>query len=354
MASGFEHSGTDLDSLLAAWHSGWPQAGVTEFEIGGSDIRTRYATLATGSAAAATGFRTSTSADLNTIFAGYGTTGVTVGTQPSAISGSAAAGTPSGTVTSNTTTCAAGPQGGPTKTYTWHIANGSGFSLTAPNSATTGVTGVIPAGQTVTGGIYCTISDGVTSTNTVTISISLTNTSPVFSGAQHTYGSGSGTETVPAGATQVIIEVWGPGGTGAFGTGSIAQHDAQYGAGGAAGGYSRSNYSCSGGNTLNYSVGTTFGATSTVSSGSLVVTTMTAYGGNQGSLGGNTASGGNAANVVGANGGPGGPTSADGAGASGTGGLKAGPAGAGGHGGFQQGNAGAPGGGGLISFYYPS
>lgn len=178
MASGFRVQSVDLDSIFAPRYSGWPQAGATEFEITGyGDINQRYAVLSAGSATANTDFRTSTGADLATIFAAYGTTGVQVATQPSAISGSAAAGSPSGTVTSNTTSCA-GMKGGGTYTYAWYIASGSGFSLTTPNSQTCGVTGNIPAGQSVTGSIGCVISDGVTSVYTSVVGCSLTNTTP--------------------------------------------------------------------------------------------------------------------------------------------------------------------------------
>jgi hypothetical protein len=190
MASGFVNSANqDLDSVFAPRYSGWPEASGTEFVIVGyGDLNARYAPLSTGSAAAVTGFVISSGADLNAIFAAYGSTNVQVLTQPSAISGSAAAGNPSGTVTSNTASCA-GTKGGGSYTYTWHIASGSGFSLTTPNSQTCGITGTIPAGQTVFGGIYCTISDGVTSVNTNTVGCSLQNTTPAGVIGQLTAGS---------------------------------------------------------------------------------------------------------------------------------------------------------------------
>lgn len=179
MASGYDiASGGDLDTVFAPQHSGWSQAAATEFFDGsGNDLNLRYAVLSTGTAAAATGFVDSAGNDLNTVFAGYGTTGVKVLTQPASVSGSSAAGTPSGTVTSNTTSCA-GTKGSGTYTYTWHIASGSGVSFTNPNSATTAVTGTVPASQSTSGTMYCTISDGVTSVNTNTVPWSLQNTSP--------------------------------------------------------------------------------------------------------------------------------------------------------------------------------
>lgn len=201
MASGFRFENTDLDSVFAPRYSGWPQAGATEFEIAGyGDINQRYAPLSTGSAAANTDFRISTLADLATIFAGYGTTGVKVGTQPANVSGSAAAGNP-GIVTTNTTTCS-GTKGSGSYTYTWHLASGSGVSFTAPNSATTAVSGSVPAGQTISGTMYCTISDGFTSVNTSIVSWSIHNTSPPITVVPYTI---SATAFHPAAATSNIF-----------------------------------------------------------------------------------------------------------------------------------------------------
>lgn len=211
MASGFNiASGADLDMVLAPQHPGWPANSATDFFDGnGNDLSLRYAALSTGSAVASnTGFVLASGSDIRTQFAAYGSTNVQVLTQPSAISGSAAAGSPFGTVTSDTATCA-GEKGGGAYTYTWHIASGSGFSLTSPNSATTAVTGIVAASQTMTGSIYCTISDGVTSVNTDIISIALTNTSPA--GFNFSLVAGSGGALVGfKGSAQ--------GGAGPFGT----------------------------------------------------------------------------------------------------------------------------------------
>ena len=182
MASGYSTAnGQDLDTVFAPQHPGWPQASATEFfDVNGNDLSLRYAALSTGSAVASnTGFVLASGSDIRTQFAAYGSTNVQVLTQPSAISGSAAAGSPFGTVTSDTAACA-GEKGGGAYTYTWHIANGSGFSFTAPNSATTAVTGPVSANSTLTGGIYCTISDGVSSINTNTIAVALTNTTQPY------------------------------------------------------------------------------------------------------------------------------------------------------------------------------
>jgi hypothetical protein len=127
-----------------------------------------------------------------------------------------------------------------------------------------------------------------------------------FTSSQSTFTSGSGSVTVPFGANSVIIEAWGGGG-GASATG----YTASYAAGGGSGAYVRSQYSCSGGQTLNYSVGTFGGANvnnngvagtaSTVTSGTLAITSISAGGGSgaSGSGAGGIASGGNQVNTNG-------------------------------------------------------
>lgn len=118
---------------------------------------------------------------------------------------------------------------------------------------------------------------------------------------------GSFTETAPTGATNVVIEVWGGGAQG-MGVSKVATKG---GAGGAAGGYSKSSYAISGGQTLNLTVGAggdgggtttpVAGGASSCSSGSKSITTMTANGGTGSSTGGvgGAASGGNQANGTG-------------------------------------------------------
>lgn len=201
MASGFKFKGADLDSVFAPLHAGWPQASATDFEIGGADVNTRYAPLVTGAAAPATDFKTTGGEDLNQVFAAFGTTGVAVQTQPGNVVGVAAAGNPSGTVTSGVTTCA-GTKGKGAYTYTWHIASGSGVTFTAPNSATTAVTGTVPSASTIAGTMYCTISDGTTSVNTNTVSWSLQNTTPQIVVIPYTV---SDRETQPTNAGAAIL-----------------------------------------------------------------------------------------------------------------------------------------------------
>ncbi len=351
MPSLYEVAGADLDTLLAPYHAGWPQAAPTKYGVGGADLNARYAPLSTGSAPAPTKYY-SGGADLSTIFAAYGSTAVQVATQPGNVSGAAAAGSPSGTVTSNTTTVAA-TKGGGNYTYQWNIniTSGSGVAFTNPTGATTGVTGTIPAGATYSGTMDCTMSDGVTSVTTNSSSWSLQNTTPV--NVQHTYTSGSGTETAPISGT-VIIEVVGGGASG--GLGNLVSGN--LGGGGGASGYARSSYPVAAGDTLSYIVGGP-GIASQVSSGTLAITTMAA---NPGTVGGDatgtapgaggpggSATGGNQDNAVG------------GAGASGNAGAAGGisPAGEyidtssygkGGNGSIN--NTSHPGTGGVISFYY--
>jgi hypothetical protein len=201
MASGFKVAGVDLDNIFAPWHAGWAQAAATDFEVAGADVNGRYAPLSTGAAAAVTDFKESGGTDLNTIFAAYGTTGVVVATQPGNVSGTAAAGNPSGTVTSNTTTCA-GSRGQGSYTYTWHLASGSGVAFTQPNAATTAVTGTVPSASTISGTMYCTISDGVSSVNTNTVAWSLQNTSPQITVIPYTV---TGRATLPNDAGAAIL-----------------------------------------------------------------------------------------------------------------------------------------------------
>ena len=346
MTSNYQVNGVDLDTLLAPLHSGWPTAGATNDQVAGTDLDARYAPLSTGTAPAITNYQVA-GKDLNEIFAAYGSTGVQVLTQPSNVSGSSAAGNPSGTVTSASATCAF-TKGGGTYTYQWTC---NGCTATDPTSATTTFYATVDAGATDSATAYCTGTDGVTSVNTNTISVSLQNTSASFVSAQYTYSSGSGTQTVPAGAGNVVIELWAVGGPGADGTGTGTSK--QYGAGGQAGGYCRSSYSCSGGQTLNYALDSTFEQDSTVTSGTLAITTMTAVGGGQGGVTGyGTASGGNAANTTGALGGPGGSTASDGAGGAGTVGVYEGEEAAGGAGGYGAGVAGSPGQSPFVSFYF--
>jgi hypothetical protein len=127
---------------------------------------------------------------------------------------------------------------------------------------------------------------------------------PVFTPVTRTYTTATtATETIPVGATTVVIECFGATGLGAHGDGSFK------GGGGGSGGYSRTSHACSGGQTLSYVVGQAASSGSSVSSGTLAITTMTGPLGGNGSIGsgssgtggaaGATGTGGTAANSVG-------------------------------------------------------
>lgn len=130
---------------------------------------------------------------------------------------------------------------------------------------------------------------------------------------------GAGVETIPVGATLLVIEVWG--GSGGGGMGASNPCVGLDGSGGGSGGYSRSSMTVTGfgGRTINYvsgargvNAGTTFGADGTagtqssVGSGTFSMPGMTAGGGGGGNgaggaagVGGNAGTGGNVANSAG-------------------------------------------------------
>lgn len=172
---------------------------------------------------------------------------------------------------------------------------------------------------------------------------------PAFSPVQRTYVTGSGTETAPAGASNVIIAVWGGGASGNVGV-RFATED---GLGGGAGGYAQSTYTISGGQTIAYAVGAgaapsgNNGVNSTASSGTKAITTMTGGGGGGTGTGG-TASGGTTQNTTGGAGGIG----VGGAPVTGWNGNSAGAGGAGGAGGGASNTPGFPGDAGAVIFYY--
>lgn len=120
---------------------------------------------------------------------------------------------------------------------------------------------------------------------------------------------GSFTYTIPAGKSQIFIELWGDSGFGGHGNGTDP------GGGGGSGTYSKSSYMVSGhaGQTIQVSLtgGGTQGGESTVTSGTFTLTAMNAFGGLGGAVGafgvagagGTGASGGNLINVPGMTGG---------------------------------------------------
>jgi hypothetical protein len=179
---------------------------------------------------------------------------------------------------------------------------------------------------------------------------------------------GTFVETVPTGFTTLTIEVWG--GSGGGGGGFSGGANGSGGGGAGSGGYSRTTVSVAGlgGDTLNFIVGLAGGAAgngaaSSVSSGTLAITTMTANGGalgtNASSLSvagiggaGGTATGGTVTNTPG-NAGANGVNNAGGGGGGlggfGIAGLTDGGNKGGNGGGFSAGQAGGVG---IVAFQY--
>jgi hypothetical protein len=173
--------------------------------------------------------------------------------------------------------------------------------------------------------------------------------------------AGSGTDTVPSGAQNVILEAWGSGGGGSAGTGSGCS--AAPGGGGSSGSYSRTSIACltQNGNTLNYTVATggpagSNGSSSSISGGTFSgLTTMNAGRGSAGNFGSGATSspsnGGTQANTTGTAVGVG--QSLGGAGLSGTVAGDGSPYARGGNGGvLGAGHAGSPGSDGAAVFFY--
>lgn len=162
----------------------------------------------------------------------------------------------------------------------------------------------------------------------------------------NTYNSGAAqTETVPAGATSVTIELVGPGGNGANGNSAPPG-----GGGGGGGGYVLHTMPVVPGGTLTYTVGTISGVDTTVSSGTLSAPSLRAGSGTDGTssaAGGAAGTGGVATGgLVNVNGTDGSPGSAGNGGAGGAGAAPLGGAGAPSPGTGSGTNGTAPGGGG--------
>jgi hypothetical protein len=175
MPSGYHIGATDLDSIFATLQGGMTPAAATGYQVGGVDLNARYAPLSYGSAAAATGFE-SAGNDLNTIFAAFGSTNIVFTTQPSNVSGTAAAGSPSGVVTSSGVMTVSVSGGHPPYTYTWNVSGGG--VANSPNSPTTFISGTVNATSNLSGTAYCNVQDSTgRSVNSNLASYSLTNTS---------------------------------------------------------------------------------------------------------------------------------------------------------------------------------
>lgn len=225
--------------------------------------------------------------------------------------------------------------------YAWTFVSGSSLNISNASISNPTWQQTVSAGSPLSAVWRVTVTDtatGATTTTTITISLSWTNTWVPFN---QSFSNGqSGSLQVPAGSTQLILEIWGGGGDG--GNGATGSNDHQ-GGGGGAGGYSKSIISISPsdwGQTINYSTGVNVVGSST--SGFITLTanpgntgfTATPTTNGNGNTGG-TASGGNTANVTGGTGQAGNTAGSGGAGAAPNNG-----GGVGGHGGFTNTNGG--------------
>lgn len=155
-----------------------------------------------------------------------------------------------------------------------------------------------------------------------------------FSPVTHTYDSGSGTETAPAGATRVVISLWGPGTPGICFSDPFGSQNNPGGGGGAA----VKTIAVTGGDALSYAVGTSV-TTSSVS-GSVTGGSVSMSAAASGSTSGGTASGGDV-NYMGGTGAY--PVGGNGANGGGLGGSVAGASGSPPGGGGAAGTALVPG-----------
>ena len=185
---------------------------------------------------------------------------------------------------------------GTVTSYSVSPALPSGISLNTSSGAISGTPTVASSAT----GYTITASNSTGSTNfTLTITVNA-----VFSPVTNTYTTGSGTETVPSGASTVTISIWGGGGSGGI-TGALVTNVA---GGGGGGGYSSKVVSVSGGQTFSYSVGAggtgvsansnsathtgNSGGSSTVSGSSVSMTATGGLGGGSSGGSGGGASGG--------------------------------------------------------------
>lgn len=264
--------------------------------------------------------------------------------------------------------------------------NGNGTAVTTVPLTPIGTTATLQTAQTgvgnmpIDGVLYCTTSGTLTfswaqNSSNATASVlaegsylrvtRVSSATGSFTPVLHTYATaGVFTETIPVGASNVTIEVWGASGGGNHGSGTGC--GVALGPQGGSGGYVLTivNVSANNGQTINFTVGTAgtggggAGGASTVSSGTFALTTMTGNGGGGGGSGGanglggvaGTASGGNTTNTTGNAG-----ANGDNIGGGGTGAGIVGINGSGaigGAGGLGASASGHVGGAGLVIFKY--
>lgn len=268
--------------------------------------------------------------------------------------------------TGNTTVTPSGGQAPYSFSWTFNFTSesqkdGATGTIGSPQSATTNfVASGMSAGSVDSGIAPCVVTDALGQQALVNLPVSFTYNPPAP--VQRTYTTpGSYTDVAPFNG-HIVIEIVSPGGGGEGGSYNHALNQSNGGTGGDSGSYCRSVYAVLAGQTVHATLGSPgaggaggnfglpgAGGTSTVSSGTLAITTMTAPGGNTGG----TPSGGNQANAGPNHGTAGGLNTAGQGGAGISGQYIPSAYGAGGRGGLGLG-AGAPGGGGIVSFYYYS
>jgi hypothetical protein len=228
------------------------------------------------------------------------------------------------TITSNPTsqsvsagsaaTFSVGASGTAPLSYQWY-KNGAIVPSANSSSYTTPAEVESDSGST----FYCVVSNvaGTVTSASATLTVTFTTVTNTYSTA------GSYTDTVPTGAAQVVIEVWGSSGPGGNGTGAV---DTGFGAGGgASGSYCKTTKSVGPGDwgkTFSVSVDSAGNAANShVAAGTITsFTTMTAFSGSYGIDAGSTSVGPGASPPSNATGG----TDANTQGHGGTSGLSAG------------------------------
>lgn len=256
--------------------------------------------------------------------------------------------------------------GSPPYTYSWSLTwvshtDSASYAINSPSSAATTFTvSGMTAGNTDTATGHCLVTDSLSQTTTVNVSLSFTYLPPI---TRVYTNQAAAVDTVPSGYSQAVIEGWGEGGHGGAGYGTIPSENFWGGGGGSAGGYFRKTIaitSADWGKTIDISA-TNVAAATVVSSGTLSIPTLTANigvaggaassgsGGTAGTPGG-SASGGDV-NTTGPSG-TAGAFQSNGNGGAGTSGVYGGPYGGGGFGGVAGGSPGGSGQSAGVTIHY--